>query len=112
MPVFSPRRASVRTWSSVSRTSASMPPRWIVPTSWVNELLMFSLDDMRQSSCVRRVGFARWVLSGAPALRLGLAPERFGRDSCETPVFRGHVVYPDAHVFLRRTDGLDQGLGD
>src|SRR5437660_4855722 len=47
MPVFRPRRASVRIWSRVRRTNASMPPRWMAPSSLVNELLTSCLDDMR-----------------------------------------------------------------
>src|SRR5215470_5325085 len=47
IPVLRPRRASVRIWSTVRRTRASMPPTWMTPSSFVNELVMSCLDDMR-----------------------------------------------------------------
>src|SRR5450755_998971 len=107
MPVFRPRRASVRTWSSVRRTSASIPPIWIAP-----------------SSLVKALGLSCWVsglavmsVVGAEADRMGssvwmrLTAKRFGRDAGDAPVFLGHVVDPDAHVFFGRAHGVDQRLG-
>src|SRR5262245_26668394 len=74
MPVFSPRRASVRIWSTVRRTNASMPPMWMTPSSLVNELVVSCLDDMRMSLCGAS-GAGRVLPAGAFGVGLGPVPD-------------------------------------
>src|SRR5437667_7171387 len=87
MPVLRPRRASVRIWSRVSRTNASMPPRWMAPSSLVNELLMSCLDDMRLPLLDPR---------GASGVRVPLARSRQGT----------FLFQPSWHYSLSSTNAL------
>ena len=90
-------RASVRTWSRVRRTSASMPPRWMTPSSLVNELVasaLIAIFSLSSSSYFRaRIRAATAPYDSVPRHRL-----------LARLAYRPRFYNPDLSKWLHRID--------